>query len=731
MQTHANQFGQYLIAHREDGRMVEVQRSADEIVFLAFDRQIKRLIEIHVLKEGQGMTATEKRSAMERAQTAMQLRGPAFMRLLEVGSEGEMVYYTTSLNDGEFVEDYVARRGSLPPATVFCLMSQFLDELVTASSMHRLLGKVQLHNALLTTQEDVFLQLRLVDYGLSDGEGVDSGTGLRFLVTECCRLMFLLLTGQVFEGQNPDRYPVLTALPTSLRASLRASLISPEEGSSSLEKLRDDVRDAYAAMVSSLQARSSRKHIVITDSNQPQSQLQGLLLESMPVAELLKGRFDVVHGEDVRHYPFSLPAVNTRSQVPVTVHLLPPARIVDRKHYEAVPLQMWRFDPAQHPNILRSLSVWENPNWTFLTEEREPGFTLSRLMAERVTLNPAEVAVILKQARAGLSQAAECGVTRVNLHPSGIVIRVGKGGAIQARETEKLMLKRVDAWPPFQLKLRTHLTMRSLYEAPLVDAPLKGETSSDRDKDFAFQSMLGLALYLLTGERQVRGEPQFDETVSESLAAYLRKCISPAAKQPQVQSADDFISSFESFAQPVETEGRGIAAIKAASASASSEPMESAGAISDFDEDDGPSYLQRPADGGPLGVKSLPEHKPSERGTLGMIAWAALSFCLTAAAVIFFFGGQDSSANSAATATATTTPAKPTPVAPAVKPAKAPPVKVELPKPEAPEEKLVAPQIVEPQPPVVAPSPSVPAKPQEVIRKALPPDAPLPTNPRN
>jgi hypothetical protein len=59
---------------------------------------------------------------------------------------------------------------------------------------------------------------------------------------------------------------------------------------------------------------------------------------------------------------------------------------VENHAYEAVPLQMWRFNPERHPNILRSLSLWESPEWTFLTEEREPGFTLSRLMAERITL---------------------------------------------------------------------------------------------------------------------------------------------------------------------------------------------------------------------------------------------------------------------------------------------------------------------------------------------------------
>jgi len=50
---------------------------------------------------------------------------------------------------------------------------------------------------------------------------------------------------------------VLTALPTNLRTNLRAALADPDQASPALERLRDDVREAYAAMVSSLQVRNS------------------------------------------------------------------------------------------------------------------------------------------------------------------------------------------------------------------------------------------------------------------------------------------------------------------------------------------------------------------------------------------------------------------------------------------------------------------------------------------
>ncbi|MCV5870182.1 hypothetical protein OFN61_33530, partial [Escherichia coli] len=71
-----------------------------------------------------------KKSAFDRARQASEIRGHAFMRILEVGEDQGMVYYTSNLNDGEFVEDYVRRRGAVAPATALALVYQLLDDLL-------------------------------------------------------------------------------------------------------------------------------------------------------------------------------------------------------------------------------------------------------------------------------------------------------------------------------------------------------------------------------------------------------------------------------------------------------------------------------------------------------------------------------------------------------------------------------------------------------------------------
>jgi hypothetical protein len=577
------QFGSLSVAHRTGGAPVELMRSKEEVVFLAFDNRIRRLVELHVLRGGSTLDAALKRSAFDRARQASEIRGHSFMRILEVGEDQGLVYYTSNLNDGEFIDDYIKRRGALAPATALAMVYQLLDDLLQLKGYQRLVSRMHLDRVLVTTLEDTFLQLRIFDYGLSQMDTGEEESGSARLVVEVCRLIFRLLTGQADSGGNPDRFPALTQLPMNLRITVRAALTDPANAPTSIEKLRDDVREAFSALVSSIQARNLRKQLVVNAALLPQSHLQELLLENVPVETIMGTRFRVEDADHTRRYPFSIPAVNAKAEQPVTVHLLPPSRIVEKTRYEAVPLQMWRFNPERHPNILRSLSLWESPDWTFLTEEREPGFALSRLMAERLTLNPAEVLVLMRQIRAGLDQAVECGVQRVDLHPSNILLRVGKNGPLLARELERLMQKRLDAWPAFVVKLRPHMTMRSLYEPLLVDTDIADTPQEEHllDRDFRHRSFVTLAAYLLTGERLGGGAPQFAESVPEAAATYVRECMELTRRAGKSPTPGDFIENFERLLSAPTVD----LATRLRGSSVAIEEMESVGSVSDFDED--------------------------------------------------------------------------------------------------------------------------------------------------
>jgi hypothetical protein len=226
------------------------------------------------------------------------------------------------------------------------------------------------------------------------------------------------------------------------------------------------------------------------------------------------------------------------------VHLLPPRRVVSSEHYDAVPLQMWRFNAEDHPNILRPLSMWQSPDLTILTEERSSGFPLSRIIAERGHLDLAEVLMILRQVKAGLDQASECGIQRLDIHPCNIFLKLVD--APGARAAEALLQNPLDSWPMFTLMLRPHMTMRSLYAPFLIEAErrLIEDTFFDAE-DFRSRSFIALAACLLSGERQVSGHQRLPHALPDELAAYVSECTARSRHLGRLPSPQDFLDELE------------------------------------------------------------------------------------------------------------------------------------------------------------------------------------------
>ena len=692
-------FGHFEVAQGANAQPVELSRSPDEFVFLAFDTRIKRIVELHVLKSGVRLRAAEKRSAFERAQLAIPVHCASFVRILECGEDEDVVYYSSILNDGEQLEAYIARRGALPSPTAFSLMMQLLDDLIVLQQVPRLLAGIRLDKLFISLQEETFLLLRVLDFGLSNPEqDLSPEEVIQRLVHQLCLNIFLMLTGRVYAGDDCDRISALTGLPSGLRSVLRTTLSNPENAPASIQRLREEVRDALMAQTRDLQGRVSRRHLVATDAMLPQSALREILLHDVRMEQLLKGRL-VAEGEGAQQrYPFTFQGMDARTDSPLNVHLLPPRRIVSNEHYDAVPLQMWRFNAEKHPNILRSLSVWESPDLTFLTEERYPGFPLSRLIAERIFLNPAEVLIILRQVKKGLDQALECGVEKLDIHPCNIFLRIQ--GAPHAREMEKLLQKRLDAWPKFTVMLRPHMTMRSLYEPLLVDdRDVAVEDAFFDARDFRSRSYVALAAYLLSGERHVGGKLRLPDSTPEDLAGFISETVERADRSGKAPSPQEFLAEFESRAAVPEAEaGEGISlpARRGAlrSVGASAEPMESAGAVSDFDEDQVEDVGARAAGKGTGGASLLATPtvdlgapvKPVSRGRLGMVLWAAVLGVVIFIAYALFSGSEHKSAHSAAKPSEQ--PQQKTPVSPSsgtIDPEN-PPINPKTGKPMTPEE---------------------------------------------
>ena len=624
----AERFGHFEISRGADGHPIELSRSGEEVVFLAFDVRMLRIVELHILKGGQRLSALEKGAALERVARAEEFSSNGLLRILFHGEDNDSVYYSTSLNDGESLEAYIARRGALPTATAFSLTLNLLEDLISLQRAPEILAGVGLAGLQIAILEDTFLQLRILDYGLSSPHREENlPSSIQRLTAEVCNMIFLLLIGKSYAGDDCDRLPILAGMPTALRATIRATLVNPAMAPTSLERLRDDVREGLSVSTRDVGLRSARRHLVATDLMVPKSALRDVLLHDVPLEKLLGGRLTLEQNLDVRRYPFTILASDARTEAPLTAHLLPPRRIVSQEHYDAVPAQVWRFNPEKHPNILRSLSVWASPDLTFLTEERGQGFPLSRLIAERVYFNPSEVLILLRQIRQGVTQARDCGVEKLDLHPSNMVLRIA--GTLHAREMEKLLQKRLDAWPKFHVLLRPHVTMRNLYEPLLLRIDHEGTEEPVPAPEFRNASFIALAAYLLSGEQQAKRQPQLPDSIPAPLVDYVLDSLERSRRRNKAPAMDDFLAEFERRASLPETSESAAGEVyvlpqrKGAGAYrevVQTEPMESVGSISDFDEDQPMPYLPETAMPAPVprAVTNRPLFRPSPMKPLSL-----------------------------------------------------------------------------------------------------------------
>jgi hypothetical protein len=669
-------------------------------------------------------------------------RSHCFMTILDVGVDDGMAYYVTHLNDGEFIQDYVRRRGAVPTVASLALLHQLLQELGKAEEEGQLLSTVSLDQVLVTSQEEEYLQLRLFDYGLSQPRSEAFGQHSSRLVSEACHLLFLLMAGQTYTGGNPEDFGVIAELPANLRFVIKSVLTKPVTHSISRKTLRDEVREAMCSHVSLVQARNPKLLLVADPATLPFSHLQTLLLGNIPLKTMFGASFRIENPELSGCHPFAIPAVNVCAEQQVTLQLLPPERIVHQPTDTAFPPQTWRQDPAKQANLLHMLSLWKGPDWAFLSEAREPGMSLSALMAKRGTLNPGEVTTLLRQIHAGLDQAVETGVQRVDLDPGNIQLCVGYDGPVLPRDLERLHQKRLDAWPKFVVKLRLHKTMRSLCKPRLIDmSPWEYNSTAESvviaDRDECHRTFISLAVYLLTGEGQMREIAEFPTSTPDLAASYLQECLQRVLSGSAVPSPHDFTEQLSHLLTAASTEMDSVEDPLATPHPQASQEMVSAGFVSDFEEDSSPvdvpvappldhsshTLLLAPVGGN---IQPIEFNRPSPpRFSFPWLALAATVLLLGAVAWMIF-GGEPAVDMERHAAAPSSSPQKNV-VSKVV--AEAAPKSADIPPAPALAQPIIHKSpVVEVEAPSLSPSPS-PAPVAEVAVTAPQPVSPQPTGP--
>jgi hypothetical protein len=242
-----------------------------------------------------------------------------------------------------------------------------------------------------------------------------------------------------------------------------------------------------------------------------------------------------------------------------------------------------------------------------------------------------------------------------------------------------------------------------------------------QNRDFRHRSFVALAGYLLTGERQSGGVPQFPESIPEAAAAYVRECLDLIRRAGKTPSPGDFIDKFEGLLSAPTVD---LATRLRGSNVVAMEEMESVGSVSDFEDDwkaedaNAGEFEGEPVSPIKRGIKTHdfnPLHQ--QKRSLPWGAMAAAAVVVLGIGAWIFMGGRNESKPVAEPAVSSSDSEGP---ASSKNGSTQPVITVAQSKPRVPSADAAKPQPVAVKPPAVVGEANPPAKPTSAVVAAVP-----------
>lgn len=449
-------FRQYRISQDRSGGTVELWRSGTEVACLAVDSQRHAFVELHVAI-GSPEKQIDVRAFQQLVQLAIPLRHRNLLGIIEGGEDEGANFFITEFLDGERFDTWLARCNPLPPWLALQTISQIIEGLCVLAPHPRLLAGVELLNCgiCLLGDHSSRLTAKICDIGLSslpmrqpDPRQIEAR-----IIQETGRLLLYMLTGAMVQGavETVD----LSALSIAPELGfLLGTIFVPgmQHHPRTLEQLRTLVDRCARELSPELAARPDK----IPAAMRPRLPLHPHFITGPAVAEIAGDECTV----DTKPFdaldPYRHRATQRATRTPVTVQLLPPARLMPVDYGKMILQAGEKISPQDHPHLLRVLAWDEEEHPEVLLEEHPGRWTLDAILTLKSRLEPAEAVLILEQLEAAVKEAESCGLVPVLRSPRQILVQFTAPGGEESLPPEvELARQPLENWPSFRLKVRT------------------------------------------------------------------------------------------------------------------------------------------------------------------------------------------------------------------------------------------------------------------------------------
>ncbi|MEO7167280.1 MAG: serine/threonine-protein kinase, partial [Chthoniobacterales bacterium] len=167
----AEQFGQYVIEKREDGRAWELGRGAMGVTYRALDTSLQRSVALKLIKaDFTGPTSDTRERFMREARAAGALRHPSVATVYQSGIDEEtgQCFYAMELVEGETLDERVRRTGPLDVQSVIEIARQITAALAAAEKRGLVHRDLKPANVMIATgEEGDKVAIKVIDFGLA------------------------------------------------------------------------------------------------------------------------------------------------------------------------------------------------------------------------------------------------------------------------------------------------------------------------------------------------------------------------------------------------------------------------------------------------------------------------------------------------------------------------------------------------------------------------------------
>ncbi len=454
-------FRHYQIVQDADGSNVELARTGEQVVVLAFDTERLEFVHCHVLLE-----PLADRAAFEEACRKLQGQGhPLLARLADFGEDDGNPFYITGNVDGETLRAYLNRQQELPGWLALMLACRTLEAMIALCERGDWMAESALETLRVVQTGTQTVQVQVSDYGLISSTA--RAKSLKTPFDKPAKFLRSFFQEQSRGGPTlPDQMlpgaDFTELLTACLNAAHSGALAALKELQSALQKLLPDNLSGE-----------------IPTAHKPRALLAAHLASYQEVA---RGVVNLVRIQSQRldmANPYSMRGTLTKTGRTVLVEQVPPSRLAGSSVKQLDEQALRRAQKRDFSSLVPVVLVHEGDETTCLAEEMAEGISLADLLRERRSLSVHESYLVLASLDGVLQQLEKAELATRRLRLEDIFLLTGF--ARDDSRSAKLLHTKLNEWPAFSLMLRAHPTLaamsgRGLDPAVLIPALPEGKT---------------------------------------------------------------------------------------------------------------------------------------------------------------------------------------------------------------------------------------------------------------